>query len=83
MAIVPIDIDRWVNRARMFVQDFDEDRKAEVVMILVDEQQHDRFESHCFDDRPTHARWQTRRIPFYGDNINLQVEGGIAFRQKG
>ena len=44
--------ERWVKQARLFVQDFDEGRRAEVVMMLVDEQQRDRLESHCFDERP-------------------------------
>ena len=46
-----VDIERWVNQARLFVKDFDEGRRAEVVMMLVDEQQRDRRESHCFDKR--------------------------------
>ena len=44
--------ERWVKQARLFVQDFDEGRRAEVVMMLVDEQQRDRLESHCFVERP-------------------------------
>ena len=36
----------------MFVNDFDEGRRAEVVMVLVDEQLRDRLESHCFVDKP-------------------------------
>ena len=47
-----VDIERWVKQARLFVQDFDEGRRAEVVMMLVDEQQRDRLESHCFVERP-------------------------------
>ena len=45
-----VDIERWINQARMFVNDFDEGRRAEVVMMLVDEQLRDRLESHCFVD---------------------------------
>ena len=37
-----VDIERWINQARMFVNDFDEGRRAEVVMMLVDEQLRDR-----------------------------------------
>ena len=47
-----VDIERWVKQARLFVQDFDEGRRAEVVMMLVDEQQRDRLESHCFVEKP-------------------------------
>ena len=47
-----VDIEIWVNQARLFVQDFDEGRRAEVVMMLVDELQRDRLESHCFVERP-------------------------------
>ena len=47
-----VDIERWVKQARLFVQDFDEGRRAEVVMMSVDEQQRDRLESHCFVERP-------------------------------
>ena len=47
-----VDIERWINQARMFVNDFDEGRRAEVVMMLVDEQLRDRLESHCFVDKP-------------------------------
>ena len=47
-----VDIERWVNQARLFVIDFDEGRRAEVVMMLVDEQQCDRLESYCFVEKP-------------------------------
>ena len=47
-----VDIERWVKQSRLFVQDFDEGRGAEVVMMLVDEQQSDRLESHCFVEKP-------------------------------
>ena len=34
--------------------DFDEGRRAEVVMMLVDEKLRDRLESHCFVEKPMH-----------------------------
>ena len=46
-----LDIERWINQARIFVNDFDEGRRAEVVMMLVNEQLRDRLESHCFVDK--------------------------------
>ena len=50
-----VDIERWINQARMFFKDFDEGRRAEVVMMLVDEQLRDRLKSHCFIDKPMHV----------------------------
>ena len=32
-----IDIDRWINQARMYIEEFEEGIRAEVVMMLVDE----------------------------------------------
>ena len=37
-----VDIDRWINQARMYIEEFEEGRRAEVVMMLIDEQQMDR-----------------------------------------
>ena len=47
-----VDTERWVNQSRLFVQDFNEGRRADVVMMLVDEKQRDRLENHCFVERP-------------------------------
>ena len=47
-----VDIERWINQARMIVDDFDEGRRAEVVMMLVNEQLRDRLDSYCFVDKP-------------------------------
>ena len=47
-----VDIDRWINQARMYIDEFEEGRRAEVIMMLVDEQQRDRLESHALFDKP-------------------------------
>ena len=46
------DIDRWVNQARMYIEEFEEERQAVVIMMLVDQQQMDRLESHALFDKP-------------------------------
>ena len=46
-----VDNERWVNQARLFVNDFDKGRRAELLMMLVYEQQRDTLESHCFVER--------------------------------
>ena len=46
-----VDIDRWINQARMYIDEFEEGRRAEVIIMLVDEQQRDRLESHALFDK--------------------------------
>ena len=48
------DIERCTNQSQIFFKDFDEGRRAEVVMILVDEQLRDRLKSHCFVNKLMH-----------------------------
>ena len=57
-----VDIDRWINQARMYIEEFEEGRRAEVVMMLVDEQQRDRLESHALFDQPMSDKDYVERL---------------------
>ena len=55
-----VDIDRWINQVRMYIEEFEEGRRAEVIMMLLDEQQRDILESHPI--RQTNERQDQCRL---------------------
>ena len=46
-----LDIDKWINQARMYVEPLEENRRAEMLMMLVEETERKSLESHCQVDR--------------------------------
>ena len=57
-----IDISRWISQACMYIEEFEEGKRAEVVMMLVDEQQRDRLESHALFDQPMSDKDYVERV---------------------
>ena len=47
-----VDIDKWVNQARMYVEPLEENRRVEMLLMLVDQNERTSLESHCLVDRP-------------------------------
>ena len=47
-----VDIDKWVNQARMYVDTLEEQRRVEMLMMLLDQTERTSSESHCLVDGP-------------------------------
>ena len=47
-----LDIDKWVNQARMYVEPLEKHRRSEMLLMLVDQTERISLESHCLVDRP-------------------------------
>ena len=45
-----VDIDKWVNQARMYVEPLEEHRRVEMLLMLVDQNERTSLESHCLVD---------------------------------
>ena len=47
-----VDIEKWVKQARMYVEPLEENRRVEMLLMLVDQNERTSLESHCLVDRP-------------------------------
>ena len=50
-----LDIDKWINQARMYVEPLEENPRAEMLMMLVEETERTSLESHCLIDKALNA----------------------------
>ena len=50
-----LDIDKWVNQARMYVEPLEDSRRAERLLMLVEETKSTSLESHCLVENPLNA----------------------------
>ena len=46
-----LDIDKWINQARMYVEPLEENRRSEMLLMLVEETERTSLESYCLVDR--------------------------------
>ena len=47
-----VDIDKWLNQARIYVEPLEEHRRVEMLLMLVDQNERTSLQSHCLDDGP-------------------------------
>ena len=52
MDITKVDIEKWVNQARMCVEPLEEHRIVDMILMLVDQTERTSLESHCLVDEP-------------------------------
>ena len=50
-----VDIEKWILQARLYIEPFEENKRKDILMMLVDEPQRERLESHSLFDRAMHT----------------------------
>ena len=50
-----VDIEKWILQARLYIEPLEEHKRKDMLMMLVDEPQRDRLESHSLFDRAIHT----------------------------
>ena len=50
-----VDIEKWILQAKLIIEPLEEHKRKDMLMMLVDEPQRDRLESHSLFDRAIHT----------------------------
>ena len=50
-----VDIEKWIFQAKLYIEPLEEHKRKDMLMMLVDETQRDRLESHSLFDRAIHT----------------------------
>ena len=50
-----VDIEKWILQARLYIEPLEENKRKDMLMMLVDEPQRERLESHSLFDRAIHT----------------------------